>query len=679
MFMIMKADSNRFQHIQENLRSGVILGRDEYPKTMTAAFELLQKTCQEVPTPNPGRGWLFRKAHSKLNNFVSHSPSFAQVYSEVTPGKDGRTYPNIVCHHCHKRGHYLNQCPTAPTEKKPKPQFCQYIMNQTVESGINKNWILLDTASTVSVSNNPALVHDIQPCRDDVLTIVTGGGTHTFDQKEVFNLLHIAAHFDLSSLANIISMKDVASLPGARVTMDSTINRAIVLHYNGTQFVFQECADGLYFLDASQANRNHSNHSVNHYSRNNFQLVTTVKDNLQHFTKREIKGAQAAWELQGELGWPSTEEFLTIISDNTLKNSTVTVADIHRAIDIYGPPVPLLQGKTTQKKPLLHKPQHLPLPFNIIQKHPRIDLYVDIFFVNRIPFLHTKSQHIGFITSQRLSSRGQTHIIAHLKHIINKYNKRGFAINFIHADNEFNLQRLKSEIQPVCLEIYAPEEHVTDIERSVRTVKERCRCMTHSVPYTRYTHLMTTHLVEAATHWLNAFPKKIGIIAKISPSAIVTGQSPPDYNNKRIAFGAYAIVFVKTQNNQKARSVPAIALSPSNSAGGHFFMSLYSGQRIHGYSWEQLPIDDDVIERVEQLAVNENQPKLVDGLPIFEWARNVPITDLAELEHSVPDKTGEAQRAIDEEVQIDLDENNQDVEAPHQLGVRVRVRVRVQC
>ena len=289
MFMIMKSDPNRFLQTQESLRSGVILGRDEYPKTVTAAFELLQKTCPEVPASNPNKGWRFRRARNRFNNIVNGSPSFAQIDSSLTPGQDGRSHPNIVCHLCQKRGHYRNQCPTDTSNKIPKPQFCQYIMNQTVESGINKNWILLDTASTVSVSNNSKLVHDIRPCGDDILTIVTGGGTHTFHHKATFNLLPISTHYDPSSLANIISMKDVASLPGAWVTMDTNIERAIVLHYGGSQLVFQECADGLYFLDASQMHHNHSNTSVNQYP-HNFQLVTTVADNCKLFTKREIKG-----------------------------------------------------------------------------------------------------------------------------------------------------------------------------------------------------------------------------------------------------------------------------------------------------------------------------------------------------------------------------------------------------
>ena len=80
----------------------------------------------------------------------------------------------------------------------------------------------------------------------------------------------------------------------------------------------------------------------------------------------------------------------------------------------------------------------------------------------------------------------------------------------------------------------------------------------------------------------------------------------------------------------KSRAVPAIALRRSNNAGGHYFMSLYSGKRIHGYKWKELPIDDYVINRVEELAEAEDQPVMHNGLPNFEWSPGEPIEDIEE-------------------------------------------------
>ena len=62
-------------------------------------------------------------------------------------------------------------------------------------------------------------------------------------------------------------------------------------------------------------------------------------------------------------------------------------------------------------------------------------------------------------------------------------------------------------------------------------------------------------------------------------------------------------------------------------------MSLYSGKRIHGYKWKTLPIDENVIARVEQMAEKEEQPIMNKGMPCFEWAPGMQIgEDPVEME-----------------------------------------------
>ena len=57
-------------------------------------------------------------------------------------------------------------------------------------------------------------------------------------------------------------------------------------------------------------------------------------------------------------------------------------------------------------------------------------------------------------------------------------------------------------------------------------------------------------------------------------------------------------------------------------------MSLHTGKRIHGFIWDELPIDEYVIERVESLATEQGQPLMSDGTPIFEWTPGQQIKDM---------------------------------------------------
>ena len=87
------------------------------------------------------------------------------------------------------------------------------------------------------------------------------------------------------------------------------------------------------------------------------------------------------------------------------------------------------------------------------------------------------------------------------------------------------------------------------------------------------------------------------------------------------------MVYTGTTNDMKRRSIPAIALKKSNYYGGYYFMSLYTGKCLHRYQWTEIPIDDDVITQVSDLPEGENERKMTDNYPMFEWAPGVLITN----------------------------------------------------
>ena len=139
-------------------------------------------------------------------------------------------------------------------------------------------------------------------------------------------------------------------------------------------------------------------------------------------------------------------------------------------------------------------------------------------------------------------------IITGLRSVKNIYETRGFEITDIHADNEFNVDSIKEALMPTKMTIYAKNEHVPIVERSIRTIKERCQCHCHSVPYKRHTKLMTRHLVENVVHWLNAFPLKNGISKTLSPATIVMGSPKPDFNKDKVAWGSYVMAYTQTHH-----------------------------------------------------------------------------------------------------------------------------------
>jgi len=55
-------------------------------------------------------------------------------------------------------------------------------------------------------------------------------------------------------------------------------------------------------------------------------------------------------------------------------------------------------------------------------------------------------------------------------------------------------------------------------------------------------------------------------------------------------------------------------------------MSLKTGHKLHDYKWVKLPISDEVICRVEQVAAQQGQPLRENG-PTFDWTPGEIIVD----------------------------------------------------
>ena len=68
--------------------------------------------------------------------------------------------------------------------------------------------------------------------------VYANGGSKTFTQIATFEFLPMEVHFSLYSMANIIVIKDVASIPGVHISMDSRKEPAIIVEYENKMINF---------------------------------------------------------------------------------------------------------------------------------------------------------------------------------------------------------------------------------------------------------------------------------------------------------------------------------------------------------------------------------------------------------------------------------------------------------
>lgn len=199
-------------------------------------------------------------------------------------------------------------------------------------------------------------------------------------------------------------------------------------------------------------------------------------------------------------------------------------------------------------------------------------------------------------------------MITGLNHIINTYISRGITIHQINGDNEFAC--VSNDMLPARMNIMAADEHVGDVERSIRYIKEGTRTQINSLPYIHYSKSMTVGCVMYVLKHVNRLPSRSGLSHDLSPATLITGDPTPSYKEiTKLKFGNYVQTkYGKTTNDQTARTVGDIALySSGNTSGEWFFMSLLSGTILNRYRWTKMEITEDVIQWITSMAINEGQ------------------------------------------------------------------------
>ena len=237
--------------------------------------------------------------------------------------------------------------------------------------------------------------------------------------------------------------------------------------------------------------------------------------------------------------------------------------------------------------------------------HHSVTLAIDVMFINKVAFLITTSRNLKFGTVEAIANCRVTTIIAKLRLVCQVYHHRGFQVSVILGDPEF---------EPIWgtfpqLNCCAADEHVPDVERYIRTVKDRVRISYRMLPFKRIPRLILIHLVKNAVFWLNALPAMDGVSSTHSPRYILTGCELEYPLHVRLEFGEYVQTHEKHGNRMTDCTLGAICLGPNgNSQGGHYFMCLSTGARITRDHWTDLPMPREMIRWVTEMGRQQGMP-----------------------------------------------------------------------
>jgi hypothetical protein len=523
------------------LQNNFTTGDNLYPKNRQQTLHLLDKHSKTV---------VAKVTHSEVTSFAQKGGRGGGNRSSNDNGKchDPNTYDKKYwndkeCYKCHKRGQSSTHCPKKPSDddnrstasaasivKKLKKDFksikkdfttvntqlaqlkeadsdisesegeeaSHFQVDQDLQfSQLNKKFepiiaklfkqagssikldlkevILLNSQSTIDLFCNAALVSRIRKSRFSMR--LKNGGTMIVTQKATMEGYNKTVWFGTQAITNIIALRQL--IDQYCVTYDSD-DLMFVVHRESESKPNMELKihkSGIHYYDPRKE----------HY----LTFVNTVSENKTGFTK------EIARNLYKTLSYPSKKYFKWVIRSNQIKDCPVTIQDNDVTTKIWGKNIAVLKGKTARSKMYPVARDYVKVPKELLKIHKEVFLTTDIFFVNKITFFLTLSQNICFTAVNHLADRTVPKKFKAFKEMYQYYLQCGFHITTVHADGEFS--PLKTLIEAIpggpMVNLASANEHVPEIERRIRAVKERCQATQHSLPFHTIPKLMTIHIV----------------------------------------------------------------------------------------------------------------------------------------------------------------------------------------
>jgi len=587
--------ASRYQGYVTELKNAMLEGRDNYPVTLAAAYHILRERSQDQVPASAAHGVAF----------VTNGEA------APTPGDNGVVHAQITCHSCQLLGHYSNHCPTAaPVRAEGKIGI---VLSQTGGSVIPRTWVLLDNQANVDMFHNASLLKDIQTV-DHWMSIHCNAGVTWTNQQGLLPGYGLVWYCP-TAIANILSFANVSSR--CWVTYDNRTewksnDKFVVTKEDGSVQVFGKSDNGLYFYDMAV-----TEHSA--------VLVNMVEENKTRYTDAEVTRASNARVLQTSIGRPSTRRFIDIVNNNELRNCPVTKRDIMAAEDIFGPDLGGIKGKTTRRAPrkVTTDVSYTTLPRQVHERYKMVTIGADIMHVNGIMFFVSISRHIKLGVIEAIPNKDMSTILKSMKSVAAIYHNGGFRVRHALMDGAFkSLEESLMGVLAIRLNTTSRDEHVGEIERYIRTVKERMRSTVSVLPFNRYPPRVVIELAKREVFWLNAFASRSGISKTLSPRTIVSGDTVSFDLHCKYDFGEYVQTHEEHGNDMASRTVGALALRPTgNKQGGFYFFSLTSGQVLNRNYATKLPMPNEVIERVHLLA--RRQKANMGGLVFGDRDRNI--------------------------------------------------------
>ena len=171
------------------------------------------------------------------------------------------------------------------------------------------------------------------------------------------------------------------------------------MHKEGNPPVKFKCtSQGIYAYTIPVCHENKVEVSESH-------LVDTVKENRKGYTQAQFDRAVKARSLYHELGAPTLENYKGFIKMGGVQNCPIWIEDINIAQNIFGPDMATLKGKSTRKKTKPVLEDWIELPQDILEKHRRIEMCIDVMYINGVGLMTAIDRTIKYRSVEYVESK----------------------------------------------------------------------------------------------------------------------------------------------------------------------------------------------------------------------------------------------------------------------------------
>jgi hypothetical protein len=216
-----------------------------------------------------------------------------------------------------------------------------------------------------------------------------------------------------------------------------------------------------------------------------------LETSLRSHSKKEIESSKMVRDIQRRLAFESDHGLKIAFKNGSINNLPITTRDVDNATAYFGKDIGMLKGKTTATPPTLHTSVEVTKYNNVPQT-----VEMDLFYVDGHMFLGSVSEPLDLTMVNYLSEESATtslkcpkkieNVRSHMFNQLDAYRNEGFNVSTICYDSESVLKSIATDLirEGYKVKIISAGRHgIPRMDRKIRMIKERCRCILSTLPY----------------------------------------------------------------------------------------------------------------------------------------------------------------------------------------------------